>query len=32
MILNDYAPTEDKIDDMKDSFYGGLESVFKKFP
>jgi hypothetical protein len=25
-------PTEDKIDDMKDSFYNELERVFDKFP
>jgi hypothetical protein len=26
------CPTEDKIDDVKDSFYGELERVFYKFP
>jgi hypothetical protein len=30
--LNVHAPTENKIDDMKDSFYGELECVFDKFP
>jgi exonuclease III len=25
-----YAPTEDKIDDVKDRFYGELESIFNK--
>jgi hypothetical protein len=32
IVLNIHAPTEDKIDDMKDSFYGELERVFNKFP
>jgi exonuclease III len=32
IVLNVHAPTEDKIDDMKDSFYEELESVFDKFP
>jgi hypothetical protein len=32
IILNVHAPTEDKIDDMKDSFYDELERVFDKFP
>jgi hypothetical protein len=27
-----HAPTEDKIDDVKDSFYNELGSVFDKFP
>jgi hypothetical protein len=27
-----HAPTEDKIDDMKGSFYYELERVFDKFP
>jgi hypothetical protein len=31
IILNDHAPTEDKIDDRKDSFYEELEHVFDKF-
>jgi hypothetical protein len=26
------CPTEDKTDDVKDSFYGELERVFDKFP
>jgi hypothetical protein len=30
--LNIHAPTEDKIDDVKDSFYKELECVFDKFP
>jgi hypothetical protein len=28
IVLNGHAPTEDKIDDMKDSFYEELEHVF----
>jgi hypothetical protein len=32
IVLNVHAPTEDKIDDMKDSFYGELEHVFDKLP
>jgi hypothetical protein len=31
-VLNVHAPTEDKTDDVKDSFYGELERVFDKFP
>jgi hypothetical protein len=31
-VLNVHAPTEDKIDDVKDSFYEESESVFDKFP
>jgi hypothetical protein len=31
-FLNVHAPTEDKIDDMKNSFYEELECVFNKFP
>jgi hypothetical protein len=31
-VLNVHAPTEDKIDDMKDRFYEELECVFDKFP
>jgi hypothetical protein len=31
IVLNVHAPTEDKIDDMKDSFYEELESIFDKF-
>jgi hypothetical protein len=29
-FLNVHAPTEDKIDDIKDSFYEKLECVFNK--
>jgi hypothetical protein len=32
ILLNVHDQTEDKIDDMKDSFYDELEGVFKKFP
>jgi hypothetical protein len=32
IILNVHAPTEDKTDDVKDSFYEELERVFDKFP
>jgi endonuclease/exonuclease/phosphatase family metal-dependent hydrolase len=32
IVLNVHAPTEDKTDDVKDSFYEGLERVFDKFP
>jgi hypothetical protein len=31
IVLNVHAPTEDKIDDVKDSFCEGLECVFEKF-
>jgi exonuclease III len=31
-VLNVHAPTEDKTDDVKDSFYKELEHVFNKFP
>jgi hypothetical protein len=31
-VLNLHAPTEDKIDDMKDRFYEELECVFDRFP
>jgi hypothetical protein len=31
VVLNVHAPTEDKIDDVKDSFYEDLERVFDKF-
>jgi hypothetical protein len=31
IVLNVHAPTENKIDDMKDSFYDELERVFDKF-
>jgi hypothetical protein len=29
-VLNVHVPTDDKIDDLKDSFYGELECVFDK--
>jgi hypothetical protein len=32
IVMNVPAPTEDKIDNVKDSFYGELEHVFDKFP
>jgi hypothetical protein len=32
IFLNVHVPTEDKIDDVKDSFYDELEWVFDKFP
>jgi hypothetical protein len=32
IVLNVHAPTEDKIDDIKDKFYEELEQVFYKFP
>jgi exonuclease III len=32
IVLNVHAPTEDKDDDIKDSFYGELEQVFDQFP
>jgi hypothetical protein len=32
IVLNVHAPTEDKIDDIKDRFYEELESVLDKFP
>jgi hypothetical protein len=31
IVLNVHAPTEDKTDDVKDSFYKELEHVFDKF-
>jgi hypothetical protein len=31
IVLNVHAPTEDKIDDVKDSFYDELERIFDKF-
>jgi hypothetical protein len=31
VLLNVHAPTEDKTDDVKDSFYKELERVFDKF-
>jgi exonuclease III len=32
IVLNIHAQTEDKTDDVKDSFYKELERVFDKFP
>jgi hypothetical protein len=32
IVLNVRAPTEDKDDDIKDSFYKELEQVFDQFP
>jgi exonuclease III len=32
LVLNVHAPTEDKTNDEKDSFYKELERVFNKFP
>jgi exonuclease III len=32
IVPNVHAPTEDKIDDIKDRFYEELEQVFDKFP
>jgi hypothetical protein len=32
IVLNVHAPTEDKTDDVKGSFYEELEHVFDKFP
>jgi endonuclease/exonuclease/phosphatase family metal-dependent hydrolase len=32
LVLNVHVPTENKIDDMKDSFYEEIECVFDKFP
>jgi hypothetical protein len=32
IVLNVHAPTEDKTDDVNDSFYEELERVFDKFP
>jgi hypothetical protein len=32
IVLNVHAPTEDKIDNMKHSFYEELEHIFDKFP
>jgi hypothetical protein len=31
IVLNVHAPTGDKTDDVKDSFYEGLEHLFDKF-
>jgi hypothetical protein len=32
IVFNVHVPTEDKTDDVKDSFYEELEHVFDKFP
>jgi hypothetical protein len=32
IVLNGHAPTEDKIDDIKEMFYEELEQVFDTFP
>jgi hypothetical protein len=32
IVLNVHAPTEDKTDDVEDSFYEELEPGFDKFP
>jgi hypothetical protein len=32
IVLNVHAPTENKTDDVKDSFYKELERVYDKFP
>jgi hypothetical protein len=32
IVLNVHAPTEEKAEDVKDSFYVELERVFEKFP
>jgi hypothetical protein len=32
IVLNVYAPTEDKIDDVKIRYYEELERIFDKFP
>jgi hypothetical protein len=32
IVLNVFAPTEDKMDDVKDSFYEEVECVLDKFP
>jgi exonuclease III len=32
IVLNVHAPTEDKIDDIKDRLYEELEQVFDKLP
>jgi hypothetical protein len=31
-VLNVHAPSEDKIDDIKDRFYEEVEQVVDKFP
>jgi hypothetical protein len=32
IVLNVHTPTEDKTDDVKDSFYEELKCIFDKFP
>jgi hypothetical protein len=32
IVLNIHVPTEDKFEDVKDSFYEELECIFNKFP
>jgi hypothetical protein len=32
IVLNVHTPTDDKTDDVKDSFYEELQHVFDKFP
>jgi exonuclease III len=32
IVLNVYAPREEKSDELKDTFYEGLEQVFYNFP
>jgi hypothetical protein len=32
IVLNVHIPTEDKIDNVKDSFYDQLEHIFDQFP
>jgi hypothetical protein len=32
IFRNGHAPTDDKTDDMKDSFYEELDRAFDKFP
>jgi hypothetical protein len=32
IVLNVHAPTEDKIDDVKDRFYEEMECILHKFP
>jgi hypothetical protein len=32
IVLNVHAPTADKTDDVKDSFYEELERILEKFP
>jgi hypothetical protein len=32
IVLNVHAPTEDKSDNMKDTFYGEIERVLDEFP